>query len=106
MNRKAKLWPQDNLSIFTNELKDFEGTAALMANLDQVISVDAATAHLAGATGKPVWILNRYDTCWRWLLERRDSPWCPTATLYRQPTMGDWDTVLGRVEADLLKMAG
>lgn len=104
LNRKAELWPQDNLFILTNELEDFGDTAALIANLDLVISVDTATAHLAGAIGKPVWILNRYDTCWRWFLERSDSPWYPTATLYRQPTMGDWDTVIERVKTDLLKM--
>lgn len=104
LTRRADLWPQDNLFIFTNELKDFGDTAALIANLDLVISVDTATAHLAGAIGKPVWILNRYDTCWRWFLERSDSPWYPTATLYRQPSMGDWDTVIERVKTDLLKM--
>jgi hypothetical protein len=51
--------------------------------------------------GKPVWILNRFDTDWRWLLERTDSPWYPTAKLYRQDTAGDWDRVLQRVQTDL-----
>ena len=104
-NRKAELWPQDNLFLFSDELKDFGDTAALIANLDLVISVDTATAHLAGAMGKPVWILNRYDTCWRWLLERSDSPWYPTATLYRQSNMGDWDAVIERVRSELLKLS-
>ena len=103
-NRKGELWPQDNLFTFTDELKDFGDTAALIANLDLVISVDTATAHLAGALGKPVWILNRYETCWRWLLDRNDSPWYPTATLYRQPGMGEWDTVIERVNTDLIRM--
>jgi tetratricopeptide (TPR) repeat protein len=102
--RKAELWPENNLFNFVEELKDFGDTAALIANLDLVISVDTATAHLAGAMGKQVWILNRYDTCWRWLLERSDSPWYPTATLYRQPSMGNWDTVIKRVRADLLQL--
>jgi hypothetical protein len=51
--------------------------------------------------GKPVWLLNRFDTCWRWLLDREDSPWYPTLKLYRQPAMGDWDSVLQQVRQDL-----
>jgi ADP-heptose:LPS heptosyltransferase len=82
-------------------LHDFSDTAALVENLDLVISVDTSTAHLAGALGKPVWILNRFDTCWRWFLKRSDSPWYPTARLYRQGRAGDWDGVLQRVKADL-----
>ena len=50
--------------------------------------------HLAGAMGKPVWLLNRYDTCWRWLLNRADSPWYPSVRLFRQPAPGDWDSVM------------
>jgi ADP-heptose:LPS heptosyltransferase len=69
--------------------------------LDLVISVDTSTAHLAGALGKPVWLLNRFDTCWRWLLDRTDSPWYPTLRLYRQARPGDWDGVIERVRADL-----
>jgi len=70
-------------------------------NLDLLITVDTSTAHLAGALGKPVWILNRFDTCWRWLLERTDSPWYPTAKLYRQEKGEDWDNVVERVKTDL-----
>ena len=70
-------------------------------NLDLLITVDTSTAHLAGALGKPVWILNRFDTCWRWLLERTDSPWYPTAKLYRQEKGEDWDSVIQRVKTDL-----
>jgi hypothetical protein len=62
-----------------------------------VISVDTAVAHLAGAPGKPVWILSRSDGCWRWLLERDDSPWYPTARLVRQTIPGDWDEAIVRV---------
>ncbi len=82
---------------FTDDLYDFADTAALIANLDLVISVDTSTAHLAGAMNSPVWILNRFDTCWRWLLERDDSPWYPSATLFRQPSLGDWDSVIAKV---------
>jgi hypothetical protein len=66
-----------------------------------VISVDTAVAHLAGALAKPVWILNRFDGCWRWLLDRDDSPWYPTARLYRQKQPGDWDSVMTQVARDL-----
>lgn len=86
---------------FTEELGDFADTAALVANLDLVISVDTSTAHLAGALDRPVWILNRFDTCWRWLLERTDTPWYPRARLFRQPALGDWDSVMQEVRAEL-----
>jgi tetratricopeptide (TPR) repeat protein len=82
---------------WTGELQDFADTAALIEALDLVITVDTAVAHLAGALGKPVWILNRYDACWRWLVDRDDSPWYPTARLWRQPKPGDWDSVIARV---------
>jgi ADP-heptose:LPS heptosyltransferase len=91
---------------FTRELHDFSDTAALLANLDLLISVDTAAAHLAGALGKPVWILNRFDACWRWLLHRSDSPWYPTARLYRQERPGDWDSVVSKVAADLRAKVG
>ncbi len=83
-----------NVVDYAEELDDFADTAALVANLDLVISVDTSTAHLAGALDKPVWILNRFDTCWRWMLERTDTPWYPRATLFRQPALGDWDSVI------------
>jgi hypothetical protein len=84
------------------ELKDFSDTAALVMNLDLVIAVDTSTAHLAATLGKPVWLLNRYDTCWRWLLERDDSPWYPSIKIYRQPSWGDWYSVMQKVREDLL----
>ena len=89
-----------------HELKDFSDTAALVMNLDLVIAVDTSTAHLAASLGKPVWLLNRYDTCWRWLLEREDSPWYPSIKIYRQSTWGDWDGVMQKVRADLLVFSG
>jgi tetratricopeptide (TPR) repeat protein len=85
----------------TDDLHDFSDTAALIENLDLVISVDTSVAHLAGALGKPFWLLNRYNTCWRWLLDREDSPWYPTARLFRQDTTRDWDPVIARVAAAL-----
>jgi hypothetical protein len=95
-------WDGPDIIDFTSRLHDFSDTAALMANLDLIISVDTSTAHLAGALGKPVWILNRFDTCWRWLLQRADSPWYPTAKLYRQEKAGCWDDVVERIKMDLM----
>ena len=87
------------------ELGDFSDTAALMSQLDLVISVDTSVAHLAGALGKPVWILVTHVPDWRWLLERDDSPWYPTARLFRQPRIGDWESVVGRVGRELTQLA-
>ena len=87
---------------YTADLHDLSDTAALIDNLDLVISVDTSTAHLAGALGKPLWILNRFDSCWRWLLGRPDSPWYPTAKLYRQRNAGHWNDVVAQVNADLI----
>jgi tetratricopeptide (TPR) repeat protein len=101
----AQKWDGPHLQDFSSFIEDFSDTAAIIDNLDLVISVDTATAHLAGALGKPVWILNRFDTCWRWLLDRADSPWYPTARLYRQRRPGDWDEVIERVGADLRRWA-
>jgi tetratricopeptide (TPR) repeat protein len=76
---------------------DFADTAALIENLDLVITVDTAVAHLAGALGKSVWILSRYDGCWRWLKNRDKSPWYPSAKIFRQTSQGQWDEVVERV---------
>jgi len=79
---------------FTADLHDFADTAALIMNLDLVISVDTAVAHLAGALGKPVWILVPANGEWRWLEQRADSPWYPTARLFRQRAFGDWGSAI------------
>jgi tetratricopeptide (TPR) repeat protein len=91
---------------WTDELWDFADTAALVAGLDLVISVDTSVVHLAGALGKPVWVLNRYDACWRWLYGRTDSPWYPTARLFRQPAFGDWESVIAEVATALHERVG
>jgi len=80
---------------------DFADTAALVRRLDLVISVDTSVAHLAGGLGVPVWVLSRFDGCWRWLTDREDSPWYPTARVFRQQRIGDWQPVLDRVAAEL-----
>lgn len=90
---------------FMAEIDDFADTAALVANLDLVITVDTSVAHLAGAMAKPVWILSRFDGCWRWLLDREDSPWYPTARLFRQTRPRDWDAVIAAVAAKLAEVA-
>jgi hypothetical protein len=74
--------------------KDVQDTAALMLNLDLIVTVDTMTAHLAGALGKQVWILLPFDADWRWMLERSDTPWYPTARLFRQSRPGDWRDVV------------
>lgn len=91
---------------WSGELNDFADMAALVANLDLVITVDSAVAHLAGALGKPVWLLSRVDSEWVWLDERLDSPWYPTLTLFRQPRSGDWATVVTNVSAQLGLLTG
>jgi len=88
-----------------DEMDDFADTAALIANLDLIISVDTAIGHLGAALGKPVWLLDRFDPCWRWLVGRRDSPWYPTLRIYRQPRPGDWESVLAEVTRDLRSFA-
>lgn len=91
---------------YSGEFKDFAETAAVIANLDLVITVDTSVAHLAGDIGKPVWMLCRYDADWRWLIERSDSVWYPTMRLFRQRTEGDWAAVFAQVGAELKRMAG
>ena len=86
---------------WVSELDDFADTADLIAALDLVITVDTSVAHLAGGLGKPVWILNRFDQCWRWLEGRDDSPWYPTARLFRQTAPGDWNGVIAAVRRAL-----
>lgn len=88
--------------LVSQELKDFADTAALIAEMDLVISVDTSVAHLAAAMGKPTWTLIPYvGTCWRWLLDRTDSPWYPTMTLFRQKRVGEWGPVIDDIAARL-----
>ena len=83
------------------DLRNFADTAALIANLDLVISVDTAVAHLAAAMGKPTWVMLPFAPDWRWMLGRDDSPWYPTMRLFRQPVAGDWDSVIHRIRTEL-----
>ena len=87
-----------------DQLADFSDTAGLCALMDIIISVDTSVAHLAGALGKPVWILLPFNPDWRWLLDRTDSPWYAAARLYRQDTPGNWQGVFEKIEADLSRM--
>ena len=82
-------------------LDDFTDTAALIAQMDLVISVDTSVAHLTGALGKPLWLLLPFHPDFRWLRDRDDSPWYPTAKLFRQTTDGDWDGVVARIANQL-----
>ena len=86
-----------NLIDFTPDLHDFSETAALIAEVDLIITVDTAMAHLAGAMAKPVWILLPHKPDWRWLLHREDSPWYPTMRLFRQSAKREWGEVIDRV---------
>jgi tetratricopeptide (TPR) repeat protein len=83
------------------ELRDFSDTAALVDLMDVVITVDTSVTHLAGAMGKPVWILLAYNSDWRWLADRRDSPWYPSAHLFRQQEIGNWGDVISQVRREL-----
>lgn len=89
------------IAAFTPFLEDMAATAALIANLDLVIGVDTSIVHLAGALGKPVWLLNRFDTDWRWLAETDDCPWYPSLRQFRQPAPGDWNTPIRNLSAAL-----
>jgi ADP-heptose:LPS heptosyltransferase len=89
---------QAGVSMFPNSVSSFAETAALIMNMDVVVSVDTAVAHLAGALGRPTWILlQKFAVDWRWLLNRDDSPWYSTARLFRQPEFDDWTSVTSKV---------
>jgi hypothetical protein len=90
---------------FTTHLSDFADTAALMAELDLIITVDTAVAHLAGALGRRVWTLLPFVPDWRWGLAREDTPWYPTMRLFRQTRAGDWEAVIQRVAGELSRVA-
>jgi hypothetical protein len=86
------------------DINDFEDTAAIVMSLDLVISCDTSVANLAGALGRPVWVLLPFVSEWRWLRERSDTPWYPTARLFRQANMGDWTTALADVCTELKQL--
>jgi tetratricopeptide (TPR) repeat protein len=91
---------------FMPMVDDMEDTAALISQLDLVITVDTSVAHLAGALGKPVWLLLSTDSDWRWLTQREDSPWYPTARLFWQTALDNWSEVIGRVASELQAFSG
>lgn len=104
-NELAKLtalnWGGPPLLNFSHLLTDFSETAALIACLDLVISVDTSTAHLAGAMGRQTWILNRFDACWRWGIDQSTTPWYQHVKLYKQTQPGLWSDVVSQVQQDL-----
>jgi hypothetical protein len=101
---QATLLSRCDLHFFGKEITNFGDTAALIDNVDLVISTCTSVAHLAGALEKTLWLLLSYVPDWRWLLERDDSPWYRSARLYRQPAPGDWASILGDVKRDLLAL--
>ncbi len=86
---------------FESEIRDFADTAAIACQMDLVVSVCTSAAHLAAGLGLPTWVLLPYSACWRWQLGREDSPWYPSVRLFRQPSLGDWGSVLARVRTEL-----
>ena len=83
------------------DVKDFSDTAAIIQNLDLLITVDTSTAHVAGAMGKEVWLMNRFDSCWRWLEKGSQTDWYPSFTIYRQEKFNTWDNVVADIKRDL-----
>ena len=90
-----------NIQFFGDQLNDFSDTAALIESVDLVVSTCTSVPHLSAAMGKETWIILPYVPDWRWLLDRADSPWYPSMKLYRQPAIGDWNSVLDKVKFDL-----
>jgi len=106
--RAAELEPhlkQSNVHSMTDKLTDFAETAAIIDQVDLVISIDTSVAHLAGALGKPVWTILPFGGEWRWLFRREDTPWYPNMRLFRQRILGDWRPVFLRIRAALTQMA-
>jgi ADP-heptose:LPS heptosyltransferase len=101
----ATLRLHPNVTVVGQELADFADTAALVSLLDLVVSADTSVAHLAGAIGRPFWLLVPFAPDFRWLLDREDSPWYPTARLFRQPRINDWESVFERVRGELERRA-
>ena len=101
---QLKDFPAARIIDFMDEVDNFMDTAALISNLDLVIAVDTSIVHLVGALGKPVWMLSRYDGCWRWLLNRNDSPWYPTMKIYHQSNKREWGEVINHIRQDLINL--
>ena len=102
---RATLAQWQDLLPYGFELRDFADTAALVDALDLVVSVDTSVAHVAGALGRPVWVLLPFVPDWRWMLEREDSPWYASARLWRQTRERDWGELVPRVGAALAQAA-
>jgi ADP-heptose:LPS heptosyltransferase len=90
----------------SSELTSWDLTASAMMELDLIISVDTSCAHLAGALGRPLWILTPACPDWRWMLRREDTPWYPGARLFRQPRAGDRGSVLETIASELCVLVG
>lgn len=101
---RRRLEQSGAIAIVADDLIDFSDTAAVVELMDLVITIDTSVAHLAAAMGKRVWILLAFNPDWRWFLDRDDSPWYPSARLFRQPAPGDWASVIARVREELAKL--
>jgi len=95
-----------HLRIFDSEITDFEDTAALIAEMDLIITVDTSLAHLAGSMGRECWVMLPFNPDWRWLLNRDDSPWYPSVQLFRQSHIGDWAGVMAQLRVALQRRFG
>jgi hypothetical protein len=100
-NEAAQLAAHPRLTQIGGELADFDDTAAVLALCDLLVTVDTAPAHLAGAMGRPVWVLVPFAPDWRWTLEGETTPWYPNMRIFRQAALGDWSVVIARVAAAL-----
>jgi tetratricopeptide (TPR) repeat protein len=100
----ARLGAEPFLTDLADHIGDFGDSAALMAQMDLIITIDSAPAHLAGALGLPVWMLQLYTTDWRWMVDRTDSPWYPTMRIYRQRSPGDWDAPFEQLKGDFANL--
>ena len=87
----------------SDEISDFEDTAAILSIVDLLISVDSSPVHLAGALGRPAWVMLPFVPEWRWLLERDDTPWYPSLRLFRQTSRADWASVTGVIASELAR---
>jgi len=98
-------WPKGNFYNFADEIVDFSDTAAIIENLDLILSVDTSTLHLSAAMGKPTFLINRYNTCWRWMLDTEKSPWYRSLKIFRQDETMDWQAVLQRLNLAVDRLA-